>query len=124
MIDLNEVAPAGAPTPPPATRAEARARVIAIDDAVAAIRTQIAAADMKRQALGKALDPDWFHRARTAIRHLQRERAEIERHAAGLPGGRGRLKDRIIAIVREDYDDEGWAKVLECARRGLEAEAR
>ena len=120
MIDLNDI-PAG-PAVPPATRAEARARVVAIDDAIAAIRTQLAAADMKRQAGRTALDPDWYHRARTAIRHLQRERAEVQAQAAQLPSGRDRLKDRIIAVVREDYDDDTWERVVQTARQSLDAE--
>lgn len=108
---------------PPATRAEARARIAAIDDSIAAIRTQIAAADMKRQAGRKALDADWFHRAKTALRHLQRERAEIQAHVARLPSARDGLKDRIIAVVRADYDDAAWARVLDEARRAVDGEA-
>jgi len=122
MIDLTRLAPRR-PFEPPADRAEARARIAAIDDAVLAIRTQIAAADMKRQAGGRPLDPDWQHRARTALRHLKRERGEIQRAAAKLPGGRDRLKDRIIAVVREDYDPEAWDRVLERARRRPAEEA-
>lgn len=120
MIDLNDI-PAR-PAALPATRAEARARIVAIDDAIAAIRTQLAAADMKRQAGRAALDPDWYHRARTAIRHLQRERAEVQAHTATLPSGRDRLKDRIIAVVREDYDDDTWQRVVETAWQSLGAE--
>ena len=41
----------------PATRAEARARLIAIDDGIAAIRHQIGAADLKRQASRTPIDP-------------------------------------------------------------------
>ena len=127
MIDLNDVDSTLAhPTPDrqPATRAEARARLIAIDDGIAAIRTQIAAADLKRQASRTPIDPDWFHRAKTALRHLERERAELREHIAALPSDRDRLKDRIIAVVRPDYDDEAWAMVLEVARATRDAEAR
>jgi hypothetical protein len=120
MIDLNDIS--ARPTTPPATRAEARARIVTIDDAIAAIRTQLAAADMKRQAGRAGLDPDWYHRARTAIRHLQRERAEIQAQAVTLPSGRDRLKDRIIAVVREDYDDDAWQRVVQTARQSLDAE--
>ncbi|HMQ92664.1 MAG TPA: hypothetical protein PKA33_15825 [Amaricoccus sp.] len=121
MIDLNDVDPSlacPAPAQLPATRAEARARLIEIDDAIAAIRTQIAAADLKRQASRTPIDPDWFHRAKTALRHLERERAELREHVATLPGSRDGIKDRIIALVREDYDDAGWARVLDAAREG------
>ncbi len=79
MIDLNDadLSLHHIPRPEPATRAEARARLIDIDDAIATIRTQIATADLKRQASRKPIDPDWFHRAKTALRHLERERAEL-----------------------------------------------
>ena len=124
MIDLNDIDPPLAPSASgqlPATRGEARARLIEIDDAIAAIRTQIAAADLKRQVSRTPIDPDWFHRAKTALRHLERERAELREHVATLPSARDRLKDHIIAVVREDYDDEGWARVLDVARAGERA---
>ena len=127
MIDLNDVDPSLARPAPaliPATRAEARARLIAIDDGIAAIRTQIGAADLKRQASRTPIDPDWFHRAKTALRHLERERAELRELMITLPGPKDRLKDHIIAAVRSDYDDEAWAAVLEVARATRDAEAR
>jgi hypothetical protein len=127
MIDLNDVDTTLArsiPEEQPATRAEARARLIEIDDAIAAIRTQIAAADLKRQASRTPIDPDWFHRAKTALRHLERERAELRALMIALPGPKDRLKDHIIAVVRPDYDDEAWAMVLEVARATRDAEAR
>ena len=102
--------------PPPASRAEARARLVAIDDAIAAIRTQIAAADMRRQARRQPLDSDWFHRAKTALRHLQRERALLQQQAAALPGRQASLEARIVQVVRSDYDDAAWARVLAAAR--------
>jgi hypothetical protein len=127
MIDLNDVDPNPArrtPRAQPATRAEARARLIEIDDAIAAIRTQVGAADLKRQASRTPIDPDWFHRAKTALRHLERERAELRAAMAALPSDRDRLKDQIIAVVRPDYDDDAWAAVLAVARRACGAEAR
>jgi hypothetical protein len=127
MIDLNDVDPTPSSMQSgrlPATRAEARARLIAIDDGITAIRTQIGAADLKRQASRTPIDPDWYHRAKTALRHLERERAELRVAMSALPSDRDRLKDRIIAVVREDYDDTGWARVLEAAQRARDAEAR
>ena len=53
MTDLNlvDAKPAlDTPVPPPATRAELRARLREFTDSIAAIRIQIAAADLKRQA--------------------------------------------------------------------------
>ena len=127
MIDLNDVdSTLARPTPDrqPATRAEARARLIVIDDGIAAIRTQIGAADLKRQASRTPIDPDWFHRAKTALRHLERERAELRELMITLPGPKDRLKDHIIAVVRPDYDDEAWAMVIEVARATRDAETR
>ena len=127
MIDLNDVdSTLARPTPDrqPATRAEARARLIVIDDGIAAIRTQIGAADLKRQASRTPIDPDWFHRAETALRHLERERAELRELMITLPGPKDRLEDHIIAVVRPDYDDEAWSTVLEVARATRDAEAR
>jgi hypothetical protein len=94
-----------------------RLRLAALDDSISRIRTQIAAADLERQSRGKKIDPSWFHRAKTALRHLQRERAEV---LATMPAGSSRktvLKDAIIAVVRRDHDDVSWAAVLDEANR-------
>ena len=94
-----------------------RLRLAALDDAIARIRTQIAAADLERQARGKKIDANWFHRAKTALRHLQRERAEL---LATAPAGAVRktaLKDAIIAVARRGHDEASWAAVLDEARR-------
>lgn len=120
MIDLNDIQEPA--LVPPATRAKARARLTDIDDRIAAIRTQIAAADMKRQQRRGMADPDREHRARTALRHLQRERAEALQHLRRLPDRKNLLKDRIIAVVREDYSDAAWSCVMAEARAGLDGE--
>lgn len=94
-------------------------RLIETEDAIAKIRTQIAAADLARQRGGKPIDPDWFHRARTALRHLNRERAEL----VALQGGRRRrehLKDAIITVLRERHDAAAWNGILAEARARLE----
>src|SRR5262245_29993727 len=83
-----------------ATRGTIRTRLAEIDDAIAAIRTQIAAADLQRQASGKPLEPRWFHRAKTAMRHLQRERAELLARLSTLPKPKDGLKDCVIAVLR------------------------
>jgi hypothetical protein len=96
-----------------------RRRLIEIEDAIAKIRTQIASADLARQRGGRPLDPDWFHRARTALRHFNRERAEL----VALLGDRRRreqLKDAIIAVLRERHDAAAWNAVLVEAQTRLE----
>lgn len=107
----------------PVTRSEARARLTEIDDATAAIRTQIAATDLQRQASRKPIDPSWFHRAKTALRHLQRERAELIEHMAMLRKPKEALKDHLIAVLRERHDDVSWAHIMDEAHRRLDGEA-
>jgi hypothetical protein len=99
--------------PPP----EPRARLAEIDDAMASIKAQIAAADLQRQASGKPIDPRWFHRAKTALRHLQRERANL----AFQPKPRRKaLKDCLIGLLRERHDEATWSTLLTEARRRTE----
>lgn len=103
--------------PLPATRAATRARLAEIDDTIAAIRTQIAATDLQRQASKKPIDPHWFHRAKTALRHLQRERAVVLDHMAMLPKPKEAFKDCVIAVLRERHDETTWARIMDEAHR-------
>jgi hypothetical protein len=107
---------------PPATRIAAQARINALDDKIASIRTQIAAADLQRQARRLPIDTGWFHRAKTALRHLQRERAELLAHMATLPKPKDVLKDQVIAVLRERHDEAGWAGIMDEAHRRLGGE--
>jgi hypothetical protein len=109
--------------PLPATRAATRARLTEIEDAMAAIRTQIAAADLQRQASKKPIDPHWFHRAKTALRHLQRERAELLDHMGMLPKPKEALKDCVIAVLRERHDATSWARIMDEAHRRFDGGA-
>ena len=67
--------------------------------------------------------PSWFHRAKTALRHLQRERAELLAHMATLPKATDVLKDQVIAVLRERHDEASWAGVMDEAHRRLDGEA-
>jgi hypothetical protein len=97
-------------------------RLLQLDDAIARIRTQIATADLKRQAAGQKIDPSWFHRAKTALRHLQKERAEVSATLAAA-ARKATFKDAIIAVLREQHDGESWARVLNAARLRHSGEA-
>ena len=96
-------------------------RLIELDDAIAKIRTQIATADLARQRGQKPIDPDWFHRARTALRHLNRERAELLAQGTGRHR-REKLKDALIGILRERHDAESWNGILAQAQARTERE--
>ena len=114
MTDLTNTARA-AVIPP--GLADDQRRLIELDDDIAKIRTQIATADLARQRGRKPIDPDWFHRARTALRHLSRERAELLAKGTGRRR-REKLKDALISVLRERHDPAAWQGIL------AEAQAR
>ena len=117
MDTLHNAESAAAGELPGAAPDARRLRLAALDDNIARIRTQIAAADLERQARGKKIDPSWFHRAKTALRHLQRERAELLATAPAAATRKAALKDAIIEVVRREHDDASWAAVLNEAHR-------
>jgi hypothetical protein len=110
----------------PASRSACQAQLAEINDAIAAIRAQIAAADLDRQAQGRTIDPRWFHRAKTALRHKQREREYLIAHMGELPGRtevrKDAMKDALIAVLREAHDEDAWAQALDEAHRRLNVE--
>lgn len=118
MTDLNNAAPVAVISP---GLPEDQQRLIELDDAIAKIRTQIATADLARQRGQKPIDPDWFHRARTALRHLCRERAELLAQGTGRRR-REKLKDVLIGILRERHDPETWDGILAEAQARSERE--
>ena len=118
MTDITNAAPAAADSP---GLPEKQRRLIELDDAIAKIRTQIATADLTRQTQGKPIDPVWFNRARTAQRHLYRERAELLADGSGWHR-RNKMKDALIDILRTRHDHEVWAELLAEARARSEAE--
>jgi hypothetical protein len=100
---------------------DAQGRLIELDDAIAKIRTQIATADLARQRGQKPIDPDWFHRARTALRHLSRERAELLAQGTGRRR-RETFKDALIGVLRDRHDPETWDNILAEARERAKGE--
>ena len=118
MTDLTNTARA-AVIPP--GLADDQRRLIEIDDDIAKIRTQIATADLARQRGRKPIDPDWFHRARTALRHLSRERAELLAKGTSRRR-REKLKDALIGVLRDRHDPETWDGILAEAKARSERE--
>ena len=105
----------------PATREACRERLAELAAEVAAIKTRIAAADLERQRRRGRVDPRQFQEWRTALRDKQSEIERLTRHMATLPSRRDAFKDRLIAVLRADYDDIAWQAALERARRLREA---
>lgn len=104
---------------PPVTREDCRARIADLRDDIAAIKAQIGAADLDRQAKGGRTDPRWFHRAKTALRHKQRELESVTARMAALAERNcDGFKDHLIEVLRNDYGADEWrAKVNEAHRR-------
>ena len=108
-----------APELPP-TREACRARLAELQSDISAIKAQIAAADLERQSRRGKMDSRLFHRAKTALRHKQREAAAITQHMATLPGGPSRcdgFKDCLIEVLRSDYEDDAWRSAIDRAHR-------
>ena len=103
----------------PASRPACRAAIDQLRGEIDAIKAQIAAADLERQARRGKMDPRWYHRARTAIRHKRQQIAALTIHMQTLPAGAGRkagLKDCLIEVLRDEFDDEAWQGFLDRAR--------
>ena len=100
----------------PATRAACRAEIDRLRAEIDAIRAQIAAADLERQARRGRMDPRWYHRARTAIRHKRERIAALTARMQGLPSERkGGLKDCLLEVLRDEFDDDAWRGFLDRA---------
>lgn len=104
--------------PLPDSAPACRARLVELQGEIASIRTQIATADIERQARRGALDAQWFHRARTALRFKQQEIGRVSAQLAALGGDlrRERFKDTLIGVLREHLPDDAWQSALAVAR--------
>jgi predicted nucleic acid-binding Zn-ribbon protein len=105
----------------PSTREACRERLAELNGEMAAIKTQIAAADLERQRRRGKVDPQQFQEARIALHYKQAEIERMARHMAALPSRRDALKDQLIEVLRADYDDTAWQAAVERARRLVEA---
>jgi hypothetical protein len=102
----------------PATRAECRAAIDQLRGDIDAIKAQIAAADLERQAKRGKMDPRWYHRARTAIRHKRQQIAALTAQMQTQPARPGRkagFKDCLIEVLRDEFDDKTWQGFLDRA---------
>jgi hypothetical protein len=102
----------------PSTRAACRTVIGQLRGDIDAIKAQIAAADLERQAKRGKMDPRWYHRARTAIRHKRQQIAVLTAHMQTLPAGPGRkvgFQDCLIEVLRDEFDEEVWQAFLDRA---------
>lgn len=120
---MTELHPQSATAALPDTPEGCRARLATLQSEIAAIRVQIATADLRRQAHKQALDAEWFHRAKTALRLKKEEAARLSARLIELTpktpkakSSRERFKDALIEAMRAECDDARWAALLQRAR--------
>src|SRR5512147_2220713 len=101
----------------PQTREACQVRLAELNRELQSIRTQIAAVDLERQRRHARVDPKQFQAWRTAPRDKRREIEWLTRHMATLPSRRDAFKDRLIAVLRADYDDTAWQAAVDRAGR-------
>ena len=105
----------------PATPAACRERLAMLQDDIASIKTQIATADIRRQAEKKTQDPVGFHRAKTALRLKQQELVRVKSQLAQLascaPASRQSLQAALIQVCRAACTDEQWEELVHRAKR-------
>ena len=105
----------------PPTREACRALLVELATEMAAIKTEMATSDLERQRRRGKVDPIRFQEAKTALLNKQREITIMIAHMATLPSRRDALRDRLIEVLRADYDDAAWQAALDRARRLMEA---
>jgi len=103
----------------PTTREECQQRLLEIHNDIAAIRTEIATADLERQARRGRINPTAFLNMKGRLRTLQAQAAEVSVRMSRLPGRKDALKEMLIVLFRERHDDAAWAVVLDEAHRRL-----
>lgn len=98
-----------------------------IDDRRAQIKGQIEKAQADRFMTGEHADPDWFRRAKGALRHLGVERNEVAREIGEanrkLREVNGSLnRNTFYLAVRDVVDDVTWQRIVDRheALRGAE----
>jgi len=105
--------------PLPDTVDACREQLRLLADEMAKIRTQIATADIRRQAARRAVDAQWFQHAKTALHAKQQAAAHLTAHLKTLTARNGRegFKDALIDLIRPHYDKAAWAQLIQQARR-------
>ena len=105
--------------PLPETVDACREQLRLLADEMTEIRTQIATADIRRQAARRALDAQWFQHAKTALHAKQQAAAHLTAHLKTLTARNGRegFKDALINLIRPHYDKAAWAQLIQQARR-------
>jgi len=88
-----------------------------IDERRAAIKGQIEQAQSRVFIAGEYSDPDWFRRAKGALRHLGVERNRLNReiadHKRRLRAANIEVnKDAFYVAVREVVDDATWDLIV------------
>ena len=99
----------------PKTTEACRKRLALLRDEIASIKLRLATNDIRRQSLRLGVDPDRFHRAKTALRAKQREVTEVSLELArlrSLEPHPSYLK-ALFSALRREVGDEVWRDVMQ-----------
>jgi hypothetical protein len=99
----------------PKTTEACRKRLAVLRDEIASIKLRLATNDIRRQSLRLGVDPDRFHRAKTALRAKQREVTEVSLELARLRSlePHPSYLMALFSALRREVGDEVWRDVMQ-----------
>ena len=103
----------------PDTLAECELLMDQISADCTTVRGQVDAAKAAQKATGRYADPQWFHRASTALRWMNRDRQRLQDHMAALRrAARAAQPEQQDALLIAALRAQGGEEVfLACAER-------
>lgn len=115
-----------APMVLPETLAECEAVMNRLSADCNSVRDQLADARAKRISTGRYADADWFRRAESALRWMNRDRQRLQEHMAALRrkegGNAGARRDAmLIALLRQHVSPEVFKTCADQVREAMEA---
>ena len=111
----------GKPLVMPATLEECEAVMERLSADCTAIRIQVDAARANQKTTGRYADANWFHRANTALRWMNRDRQRLQEHMAKLRRSERQslVQQRdalLIAFLREHVTPEVFQACVDKTR--------
>jgi len=99
------------------TRGQLLRQKQSLDEEIARIKAQLELADLNRREFGEMADPDWYRRAKYALRIKGIRVQAIQTELAERKGEhRISLETRFIEVARDELDKEVFENIMEQAR--------
>lgn len=105
---------------PPNTLPEVEAELARVENEIAVIKAKLDSVRAKHHATGEYTDPDWYARAKTALRfkgveHQILQRAHANLRVAAERQHQNRVEAKFIEIVRGKISAEAFAGIMAMA---------